>query len=57
MTPFREHIKPLSTFYWDDQPQLGFGQSKAAILEKIAEGVRILGSKRGLCLAKDWSKK
>ena len=57
MAPFREHLKPSSTFYWDDQLQKVFEQSKAAILDKITEGVRIFDSKRVTCLATDWSKK
>ena len=57
MVPFREHLKPSSTFYWDDQLQQVFEQSKAAILDKITEGVRIFDSKRVTCLATDWSKK
>ena len=57
MAPFREHLKPSSTFYWDDQLQKVFEQSKAAILDKINEGVRIFDSKRVTCLATDWSKK
>ena len=57
VAPFREHLKPSSTFYWDDQLQHVFEQSKAAILDKITEGVRIFDSKRVSCLATDWSKK
>ena len=53
MAPFREHLKPLSTFYCDDQLQQVFEQSKAATLDKI----RIFDSKRVTCLATDWSKK
>ena len=56
MAPFREHLKPSSTFYWDDQLQQVFEQSKAAILDKITEGVRIFDSKRVTCLATDWSR-
>ena len=57
MALFREHLKPSSTFYWDDQLQQVFEQSKAAILDKITEGVRIFDSKRVTCLATDWSEK
>ena len=57
MTPLRERLKPWSTFYRDDQLQQVFRQSKAAILEKITEGVRIFDSKRVTGLATDWSKK
>ena len=57
MAPFREHLKPSSTFHWDDQLQQVFEQSKAAILDKITEGVRIFDSRRITCLATDWSKK
>ena len=44
-------------FYWDDQLPQVFEQSKAAILDKITEGVRLFDSKRVTCLATDWSKK
>ena len=57
MALFLKHLKPSSTFYWDDQLQQVFEQSKAAILDKITEGVRIFDSKRVTCLATDWSKK
>ena len=57
MAPFREHLKPSSTFFWDDQLQQVFEKSKAVILDKITEGVRIFDSKRVTCLATDWSKK
>ena len=57
MAPFREHLKPSSTFYWDDQLQQVFEQSKAAILDKITDGVRIFDSNCVTCLATDWSKK
>ena len=56
MVPFREHRKPSSTFYWDDQLQQVFEQSKAAILNKFTAGVRIFDPKRVTCLATDWSK-
>ena len=46
MTPLREQLKPSSTFCRDDQLQQVFEQSKAAILNKINEGVRIFNPKR-----------
>ena len=49
--PFREHLKPSSTFYWYDQLQQVFEQSKAALRDKITEGVRMFVSKRVTCLA------
>ena len=57
MAPFREHLKLPSTFSWDDQLQQVFEQFKAAILNKITEGVRIFEPKRVTCLATDWSRK
>ena len=57
MAPFCKHLKPSSTFYWDDQLQQVFEQPKAVILDKITEGVRIFDSKRVTCLATDRSKK
>ena len=57
MAPFREHLKPLSTFYWYDQLQKVFEQPKAAILDKIIDGVRKFDSKHFTCLATDWCRK
>ena len=57
MAPFRKHLKPSSTFYWDDQLQQVFEQSKAAILYKITKGVGIFDPKRVTCLATGWFKK
>ena len=57
MAPFCVHLKPSSTFYWDDQLQHVFEQSKAAILNKITEGIQIFDPKRVTSLATNWSKK
>ena len=57
MAPFRKHTKPFSTFYWYDQLQKVFEQPKAAILDKITDGVRKFDSKHFTCLATDWCRK
>ena len=56
MVPFREHLKPSSTFYQDDPRQQVFEQSKAAMLET---SLRVAGysTPNVSWLATDWSKK
>lgn len=56
MLPFRELLKPGSTFYWDDELNALFEESKSVIISEIEEGVRIFDKSRPTCLATDWSK-
>lgn len=56
MRPFRDLLKPKTTFYWDDQLQQIFDESKQFIVDAIKEGVQIFDKQRKTCLATDWSK-
>ena len=56
MRPFRDLLKPKVPFYWDQQLQHLFDESKQHIIEAIQQGVRIFEKGRKTCLATDWSK-
>ena len=54
MAPFRELLKKYSKFYWDETLQGLFEKSKAVIIEKINEGVRMFELSRPTCIETDW---
>ena len=56
LLPFRELLKPNTTFVWTDELNNIFEVSKKVIIEEIKEGVRIFDKGRATCLATDWSK-
>jgi hypothetical protein len=56
MRPFRDLLKPKLPFYWDDQLQQLFNDSKRDIVNAIQQGVKIFDKGRKTCLATDWSK-
>ena len=56
MQPFRELLKPKTTFTWTTTLDELFESSKQAIIKEIEEGVRIFEKNRPTCLATDWSK-
>ena len=56
MLPFRELLKPSKSFYWDEQLQQAFEQSKITIIDEIHNGVKIFDKTKPTCLATDWSK-
>ena len=56
MLPFRELLKPGSLFYWDEQLNALFEESKTLIINEIERGVQIFDKQRPTCLATDWSK-
>jgi hypothetical protein len=56
MRPFRELLKPKSSFYWDDHLQKLFDETKRDIVDAIQKGVRIFDKGRKTCLTTDWSK-
>jgi hypothetical protein len=56
MLPFRQLLKPGTPFCWDEHLNGLFEKSKAAIISKIEEGVRIFDKSKPTCLATDWSK-
>lgn len=56
MEPFRDLLKPKSTWYWDEQLDKVFEESKAVIIKQIEHGVQAFELERPTCLATDWSK-
>ena len=56
MLPFRDLLKPATTFHWDDNLNQLFEESKTAIVSEIANGVRIFDKNKPTCLATDWSR-
>ena len=59
MAPFRELLKknaPKTKFYWDDQLEKIFNESKKKIVDMIKEGVCTFEKDRVTCLSTDWSK-
>ena len=55
MTPFRKFLSHKQKFYWDDELNKAFENSKATIVDMIREGVRIFDAKKPTCLRPDWS--
>ncbi|XP_046846784.1 uncharacterized protein LOC124440433 [Xenia sp. Carnegie-2017] len=56
MLPFKKLLKPSTKFYWDEELNALFEESKSVIINEIHEGVRIFDKTRPSCLATDWSK-
>ena len=56
MEPFRDLLKPKTTFTWTDELDSLFEESKQQIVQEIEEGVRIFDKAKPTCLATDWSK-
>ena len=56
MEPFRDLLKPGNKFYWDDQLQQLFDQTKDQIIKEVRHGVRMFDPNRVTCLLTDWSK-
>ena len=57
MAPFRDLLKKKNTkFYWDDQLDKIFNDSKEKIIDMIREGVCTFEKDRVTCLSTDWSK-
>ena len=56
MLPFREALKPGSTFIWTDELNQLYEESKAIIVSEIENGVRIFDKSNPTCLATDWCK-
>ena len=54
--PFRELLKPSTPFYWNEQLNEIFEESKLKIVEEITEGVRIFDTSKPTYLATDWCK-
>ena len=56
MQPFRQALKPGTSFIWNKELDNLFNESKSIIINKIEEGVRIFDKSKPTCLATDWSK-
>ena len=56
MLPFREALKPGSSFTWTEELNELFEESKAVIISEIENGVRIYDKSKPTSLATDWSK-
>ena len=56
MEPFRKLLKSDVKFYWDEQLEEVFQNSKSVIISQIEHGVQIFQKSRPTCLATDWSK-
>ena len=56
MAPFRDLIKPNTTFYWDTALAELFAVSKQKIVDSIREGVKSFELGRRTCIQTDWCK-
>lgn len=56
MLPFRELVRPNSTFKWDATLQKLFEESKVTLLNAISEGIRTYDTSRPTIIQCDWSK-
>ena len=55
--PFRKFLSPKNKFYWDDELDKLFIESKELIIASIHKGVRIFDPQKPTCLRTDWSKR
>ena len=55
MAPFRVFLRKSQKFYWNEELNRVFEESKAAIIRMIEEGVRIFDITKATCLRTDWS--
>ena len=56
MQPFRELVRPKSTFFWDDTLDRLFEESKEILIQQSIEGIRTFDTSRLTCLQTDWSR-
>ena len=56
MLPFRELLKPSSTFLWTEELQDAFDKSKKIIIDAVKEGIKTFDMSKITCLTTDWSK-
>ena len=56
MAPFRQFLSPRVKFFWNQDLDQVFEDSKQKIISAIREGVKIFDVKRKTCLRTDWSK-
>jgi len=56
MQPFRDLVKPHTEFFWDENLDRLFRESKEILIQKCTEGIRMFDINRTTCLQTDWSK-
>ena len=56
MQPFRELVKVISKFTWDDNLDKIINDSKAKIVSLVEEGICTFDTSHRTCLQTDWSK-
>ena len=57
MAPFKPLLSPKTRFFWSDELEHAFQESKIQLVEAIQHGVQIFDPKLPTCLTPDWSKK
>ena len=57
LEPFRPFLSPRVRFYWDEDLDRAFSESKVAIVNAIKHGVQIFELNKPVCLRADWSVK
>ena len=57
MAPLHPFRSPKSTFYWNDELEFAFQQSKKDIIAAICQGVEICDPQKRTCLQTDRSKR
>ena len=57
MAPLHPFRSPKSTFYWNDELEFAFQQSKKDIIADICQGVEIYDLQKRTCLQTDRSKR
>ena len=56
MEPFRELLKPSTSFYWDETLEKLFDEAKNEIVREIENGVKIFDMSKPTAILTDWSK-
>jgi hypothetical protein len=56
MLPFRDLIKPKTTFYWSETLENIFQESKSVLINLVKKGVQSFETSKPTCLQTDWSK-
>ena len=57
MAPFKPLLSPKTKFFWSDELERAFQESKDKLVEAIQYGVQIFDPTLPTCLTPDWSKK
>ena len=56
MAPFKPFLSTKTKFFWNDELDEAFENSKKALIAAIEHGVQIFDPRRKTCLSPDWSK-